>query len=147
MSDRLRQKPTRRRVWSELMEGLAVAWGMLIGSVIGFTLAVLVVIGALVCLKCRSQGTTTSVLASQRITAASAAASESNLGLDSPRSSEFSNMSMWLEALKKKTVVSACGLPKYSYGYVYCLYTLYNTRIGMFANRGWYWQRHKESDV
>ncbi|XP_062013373.1 calcium/calmodulin-regulated receptor-like kinase 1 isoform X1 [Rosa rugosa] len=116
------------------MEGLAVAWGMLIGSVIGFLLAVSVVIGALVCLKCRTNlRTGTSVSASQRITAASAAESDSNLGQDSPRSSEWSNMSMWLEALKKKTVVSACGIPKYNYGDIKKATCDFTTAIGQGA--------------
>lgn len=41
--------------------------------------------------------------------------SDSNLGLDSPRTSEWSNMPQWLEGLKRKSVASACGIPKYSY--------------------------------
>ncbi|XP_004309671.1 PREDICTED: probable leucine-rich repeat receptor-like serine/threonine-protein kinase At5g15730 [Fragaria vesca subsp. vesca] len=113
------------------MEGLEVAWGILIGSVIGFLLAATLVIGALVCRKYRAKlRTGTSVSASQRITAASAAESDSNLGRDSPRSSEWSNMSMWLEALKKKNVVSACGIPKYSYGDIKKATCDFTTAIG-----------------
>lgn len=116
------------------MEAVAIAWGMLIGLVIGFTLAVTVGIGALVCFRLRTKlRTGTHMSASQRIAAASAAESDSNLGQDSPRSSEWSNLPMWLEALKKNTVVSACGIPKYSYGYVYCMYILYCIRIAEYV--------------
>ena len=41
--------------------------------------------------------------------------SDSNLGQDSPRTSEWSNMPQWLEGLQRKRVASACGIPKYSY--------------------------------
>ncbi|XP_021294962.1 calcium/calmodulin-regulated receptor-like kinase 1 isoform X2 [Herrania umbratica] len=41
--------------------------------------------------------------------------SDSHLGQESPRTSEWSNMPQWLEGLKRKSVASACGIPKYSY--------------------------------
>lgn len=44
--------------------------------------------------------------------------SESNVALESPRTSEWSNTPLWLEGLRRKNVVSACGIPKYSYKYV-----------------------------
>ncbi|KAF7843084.1 calcium/calmodulin-regulated receptor-like kinase 1 isoform X1 [Senna tora] len=47
----------------------------------------------------------------------SASLSGSNVGLESPRSSEWSNMPLWLEGLRRKDVVSACGIPKYSFEY------------------------------
>ncbi|KAK9936164.1 hypothetical protein M0R45_013023 [Rubus argutus] len=113
------------------MEAVAIAWGMLIGSVIGFTLAVTVGIGALVCFRLRTKlRTGTHMSASQRIAAAE---SDSNLGQDSPRSSEWRNMPVWLEALKKNTVVSACGIPKYSYGDITKATCNFSTAIGQGA--------------
>lgn len=44
----------------------------------------------------------------------------SKFGQDSPRNSEWNNMPMWLEGLRRKSLVSACGIPKYSFRYV-CL--------------------------
>ncbi|KAB2007299.1 hypothetical protein ES319_D10G019500v1 [Gossypium barbadense] len=43
--------------------------------------------------------------------------SDSNHSRDSPRTSEWSNMPQWLEGLRRKSVASACGIPKYSYKY------------------------------
>ncbi|XP_028794419.1 calcium/calmodulin-regulated receptor-like kinase 1 [Neltuma alba] len=44
-----------------------------------------------------------------------ASVSSSNVGQESPVSSDWSNMPLWLEGLKRKDVGSACGIPKYSY--------------------------------
>lgn len=44
--------------------------------------------------------------------------SGSNVDLESTRSSEWSNMPLWLDGLRRKDVGSACGIPKYSYKYV-----------------------------
>jgi len=38
-------------------------------------------------------------------------------GEESPRTSEWSNMPLWLENLRRSSAVSACGIPKYSYKY------------------------------
>ncbi|KAK6264851.1 hypothetical protein SCA6_020285 [Theobroma cacao] len=38
--------------------------------------------------------------------------SDSHRGQESPRTSEWSNMPQWLEGLKRKSVASACGIPK-----------------------------------
>ncbi|PNY07319.1 dual-specificity kinase domain protein [Trifolium pratense] len=43
----------------------------------------------------------------------SASLSDSNMAFESPRTSEWSNTSLWLEGLRKKN--AACGIPKYSY--------------------------------
>ncbi|MCI32019.1 putative leucine-rich repeat receptor-like serine/threonine protein, partial [Trifolium medium] len=42
-----------------------------------------------------------------------ASLSDSNMAFESPRTSEWSNTSLWLEGLRKKN--AACGIPKYSY--------------------------------
>lgn len=44
--------------------------------------------------------------------------SDSNATFESPRTSEWSNTSFWLEGLRRKNAVSVCGIPKYSYKYV-----------------------------
>ncbi|XP_073226634.1 calcium/calmodulin-regulated receptor-like kinase 1 isoform X2 [Cicer arietinum] len=44
-----------------------------------------------------------------------AALSDSNAALESPRTSEWSNTPFWLEGLRRKNVASACGIPKYSF--------------------------------
>lgn len=41
-----------------------------------------------------------------------------NVGNNSPRTSGWSNMPQWLEGLKRKSISSACGIPKYTYKYV-----------------------------
>ena len=45
----------------------------------------------------------------------STTSSASNVGLESPRTSEWSSITLWSEGLRRKNVVSACGVPKYSY--------------------------------
>ncbi|GLT75513.1 hypothetical protein SLA2020_472310 [Shorea laevis] len=38
-----------------------------------------------------------------------------NVGNNSPRTSGWSNMPQWLDGLKRKSISSACGIPKYTY--------------------------------
>ncbi|KAK8618330.1 hypothetical protein V6N13_132324 [Hibiscus sabdariffa] len=56
--------------------------------------------------------------------------SDSNISRDSPRTSEWSNMPQWLEGLKRKSVESACGIPKYSYKQLQKATRNFTTNIG-----------------
>ncbi|KAK7400443.1 hypothetical protein VNO78_11651 [Psophocarpus tetragonolobus] len=51
-------------------------------------------------------------------------------GLESPRTSEWSNTPLWLEKLRRKGAVSACGIPKYSYKDVQKATSNFTTIIG-----------------
>ncbi|KAJ7946857.1 Protein kinase family protein [Quillaja saponaria] len=59
--------------------------------------------------------------------------SDSNSGQESPRTSGWSNMPFWLEELKRKNVVSACGIPKYSYKDIQKATSDFTTVIGQGA--------------
>ncbi|GMI77552.1 calcium/calmodulin-regulated receptor-like kinase 1 [Hibiscus trionum] len=56
--------------------------------------------------------------------------SDSNISRDSPRTSEWSNMPQWLEGLKRKSVESACGIPKYSYKQLQKATCNFTTNVG-----------------
>ncbi|KAE8673482.1 50S ribosomal protein L24 [Hibiscus syriacus] len=56
--------------------------------------------------------------------------SDSNICRDSPRTSEWSNMPQWLEGLRRKSVESACGIPKYSYKQLQKATSNFTTTIG-----------------
>ncbi|PQP92170.1 calcium/calmodulin-regulated receptor-like kinase 1 [Prunus yedoensis var. nudiflora] len=57
----------------------------------------------------------------------------SNFGQDSPRTSEWTNMPLWLVGLRRKSVVSACGIPKYSFRDVQKATYNFTTAIGQGA--------------
>lgn len=101
---------------------------LIIGICIGFAVGLGLAFSILFCFRCGRKRTQVEKGSSQRAAAAipirvigvdsSTALSDSNVGLESPRTSEWSNMPLWLEGLRRKNVVSACGIPKYSYKYV-----------------------------
>ncbi|QCD84247.1 calcium/calmodulin-regulated receptor-like kinase 1 [Vigna unguiculata] len=51
-------------------------------------------------------------------------------GEESPRTSEWSNMPLWLENLRRSSAVSACGIPKYSYKDIQRATSNFTTIIG-----------------
>ncbi|RDX81949.1 Calcium/calmodulin-regulated receptor-like kinase 1, partial [Mucuna pruriens] len=51
-------------------------------------------------------------------------------GQESPRTSEWSNTPLWLERLRRKSAVSACGIPKYSYKDIQKATSNFTTIIG-----------------
>ncbi|TKY59381.1 leucine-rich repeat receptor serine/threonine-protein kinase [Spatholobus suberectus] len=51
-------------------------------------------------------------------------------GQESPRTSEWSNTPLWLERLSRKSAVSACGIPKYSYKDIQKATSNFTTIIG-----------------
>lgn len=51
-------------------------------------------------------------------------------GQESPRTSEWSNTPLWLERLGRKSSVSACGIPKYSYKDIQTVTSNFTTIIG-----------------
>ncbi|KAM1796995.1 hypothetical protein ACFX11_037163 [Malus domestica] len=120
------------------MESKSITWDLVIGIATGFALGLLVGMVALCCARirgrrCRRIQSQKSISA-QKETAAAAVAGKgvsnggadsssstitvselSKFGQDSPRNSEWNNMPMWLEGLRRKSLASACGIPKYSF--------------------------------
>ncbi|XP_061336442.1 calcium/calmodulin-regulated receptor-like kinase 1 [Gastrolobium bilobum] len=97
---------------------------LIIGICIGFVVGVCLALSILLCFRCGWKRTKVEKSSSERAVAipahvegvySSSTLSDSNVGLESPGTSEWSNMPLWLEGLRRKSVVSACGIPKYSY--------------------------------
>ncbi|KAE9597123.1 hypothetical protein Lalb_Chr16g0383291 [Lupinus albus] len=104
---------------------------LIIGIGIGFLVGLSLAFSILLCFKCGRKQEPVEKCSSPRavvvpvgvngvrgVDSRTTSANSSNVGLESPRTSEWSNMPLWLEGLRKKNVVSACGIPKYSYKYV-----------------------------
>lgn len=100
---------------------------MAIGISIGFVVGVGLAFSILVIFRCgrkridvekNGPRRTKSVPVHVKGVDSTAALSDSNAALESPRTSEWSNTPFWLEGLRRKNVASACGIPKYSFKYV-----------------------------
>ncbi|CAI8618071.1 unnamed protein product [Vicia faba] len=95
---------------------LGICIGFVIGAGLGFLILVLFICGR----KCvevekSSPQRTEAVTGHVKRVGSSISLSDSNAALESPRASEWSNTNFWLEGLRRKNSVSACGIPKYSY--------------------------------
>ncbi|XVF25957.1 hypothetical protein REPUB_Repub13aG0258600 [Reevesia pubescens] len=102
-------------------------WGLIFGISIGAAIGVVLAMSIMCCIRYRRKRSDTldneekvspraeRIPIRVRGADSSRILSDSNLGQDSPRTSEWSNMPQWLEGLKRKSVASACGIPKYSY--------------------------------
>ncbi|XP_059438485.1 calcium/calmodulin-regulated receptor-like kinase 1 [Corylus avellana] len=93
--------------------------GILLGLIFGFTIGWIVGVGAafvlysvFFCIK--TQIESNSPIPSRGVDSTTAF-SDSNVGQETPRTSEWSSLPQWLEGLKRNNVVSACGIPKCSY--------------------------------
>ncbi|KAJ1376348.1 Serine-threonine/tyrosine-protein kinase, catalytic domain [Sesbania bispinosa] len=112
---------------------------LIIGICIGFVVGVGLVFSILFCFRCGRKRTRVEKSSSQGVVAipvqvkgvdSSTTLSDSNVALESPRTSEWSNMPLWLEGLRRKNVVSACGIPKYSYKDIQKATSNFTTIIG-----------------
>ncbi|KAK7319564.1 hypothetical protein RJT34_04286 [Clitoria ternatea] len=106
--------------------------GSCIGFVVGVALAILIVL----CVKCLSKPNKVEKNSPERVVTipvpVKGADSNSTLseGQESPRTSEWSNMPLWLEGLRRKNSVSACGIPKFSYKDIQKATSNFTTIIG-----------------
>ncbi|KAL2343914.1 hypothetical protein Fmac_005199 [Flemingia macrophylla] len=109
---------------------------LIVGLCIGFVVGVGLTISIVVCVICGRKRTKVGKCSSQSAVTVpvNVIAVESNStlsdGQESPRTSEWSNTPLWLERLSKKSVVSACGIPKYSYKDIQKVTSNFTTIIG-----------------
>ncbi|CAL0313967.1 unnamed protein product [Lupinus luteus] len=112
---------------------------LIIGIGIGFLVGLVLALSTLLCFKCGRKREQEEKCSSPRavvpvgvrgVDSRTTSANSSNVGLESPRTSEWSNMPLWLERLRKKNVVSACGIPKYSYKDIQKATSNFTTIIG-----------------
>nr|KYP43180.1 putative LRR receptor-like serine/threonine-protein kinase At5g48740 family [Cajanus cajan] len=109
---------------------------LIVGLCLGFVTGVGLAISIAVCVICGRKRTKVGRSSSQNAVTvpvnAIAVDSHSTLsdGLESPRTSEWSNTPLWLERLRKKSAVSVCGIPKYSYKYIQKATSNFTTIIG-----------------
>ncbi|KAI4296528.1 hypothetical protein L6164_036478 [Bauhinia variegata] len=114
---------------------LALIIGISIGFVIGFGVALPIIC----CLRKRKKHIELEKSISRRAVTvpihvngvgSSTALADSNGAVESPRTSEWSHMALWLEGLRRKSVVSAFGIPKYSYKEIKKATSNFTTIIG-----------------
>lgn len=94
-----------------------MSYGLIIGISVGMIVGVALASSALFCIWYRRISSQTATAIPKRVNGADSSIilSNSTVGLDTPRSSDWNNMPLWLEGLKKNNVVPVSGLPKYSY--------------------------------
>ncbi|XP_057421028.1 calcium/calmodulin-regulated receptor-like kinase 1 [Lotus japonicus] len=113
---------------------LIVIVGTCIGFVVGVGLAFSIFFcfrcGRKRCMKVEKSGSMRTIPVHVKEADSSTTLSDSNVALESPRTSEWSNMPLWLEGLRRKNVVSACGIPKYSYKDIQKATSNFTTIIG-----------------
>ncbi|XP_022716041.1 calcium/calmodulin-regulated receptor-like kinase 1 [Durio zibethinus] len=117
-------------------------WGLIFGTSIGVIIGVVLAMTIMYCIRYRRKHSdpfdkeeNVSPRAERipiRVHGADSSTilSDSNISQDSPRTSEWSNMPQWLEGLKRKSVASACGIPKYSYKELQKATSDFTTNIG-----------------
>jgi hypothetical protein len=98
--------------------------GILLGLIFGFTIGWIVGVGVAfvfysVFFSIKTQIEKSNSPMPSRGVDSTTAFSDSNVGQETPRTSEWSSLPQWLEGLTRKNVVSACGIPKCSYKYGY----------------------------
>ncbi|KAF8409463.1 hypothetical protein HHK36_005539 [Tetracentron sinense] len=108
-----------------IKEMKGISRGLIIGISIGVIIGVLLAVSALFCFRYRRKRSQIGNSSSRRAAAIPIRAngvdsctilSDSTIGQESPKTSEGNGISSWLEGPKKKNnVVSASGIPKYSY--------------------------------
>ncbi|XVE87872.1 hypothetical protein DITRI_Ditri19aG0023300 [Diplodiscus trichospermus] len=114
-------------------------WGIIIGISIGVAMGVVLAMAVMYCIRYRRKRSDPFAPGAEKIPIrvhgenSSKILSDSNLVQDSPRTSEWSNMPQWLEGLKRKSVASACGIPKYSYKELQKATLNFTTNIGQGA--------------
>lgn len=105
-----------------------VSRGLIIGISIGVIIGAVLAIAALFCIRFRKKHAQIGSSSSRRAATIPIRAngadcctilSDSTTGQESPKRSDVNGMSMWLDGTKRRSVVSASGIPKYPYKYVY----------------------------
>ncbi|KAI5386320.1 calcium/calmodulin-regulated receptor-like kinase 1 [Lathyrus oleraceus] len=110
---------------------IGICIGFVIGAGLGFLILVLFMCGRkFVEGEKSSPRRTQAVIGHVKRVDSSISLSDSNAALESPRTSEWSNANFWLEGLRRKNSVSACGIPKYSYKDVEKATSNFTTIIG-----------------
>ncbi|XP_043690422.1 calcium/calmodulin-regulated receptor-like kinase 1 [Telopea speciosissima] len=98
------------------------SWGLTVGISIGVIIGVILAISALFCIRYRRKHSQIASSSSQRAVTvpirtngadSGTILSDSTVGPESPKGSEMSGFSTWLEG--PRSVLSASGIPKYSY--------------------------------
>ena len=118
--------------------------GLIIGISIGVVIGVVLAISALFCFRYhrkRSQiGNSSSRRAATIPIRANGAdsctiLSDSTLGPESPvKSGGRNGMSFWLDGFKKSSMVSASGIPEYSYKYVFLMWNCLHVPFFLFLD-------------
>ncbi|KAF8410933.1 hypothetical protein HHK36_003470 [Tetracentron sinense] len=119
-----------------------ISWGLIIGISIGVIIGVLLAISALFCIRYRRKHSQIGNSSSRRAATIPIRAngvdsctilSDSTIGQESPKTSEENGISLWLEGPKRKNVVSASGILKYSYKDLQKATYNFTTEIGQGA--------------
>eukprot|EP00268_Persea_americana_P048742 TRINITY_DN5175_c0_g1_i7.p1 TRINITY_DN5175_c0_g1~~TRINITY_DN5175_c0_g1_i7.p1 ORF type:complete len:431 (-),score=95.13 TRINITY_DN5175_c0_g1_i7:402-1694(-) len=101
-----------------------VSRGLIIGISIGVIIGAVLAIAALFCIRFRKKHAQIGSSSSRRAATIPIRAngadcctilSDSTTGQESPKRSDVNGMSMWLDGTKRRSVVSASGIPKYPY--------------------------------
>lgn len=114
---------------------------LIVGTCVGFVFGVGVAISFVCCFWCQNKHTRAKRSSQQagnipvrvKVVDHGRSLSSSNVELESAVSSDWSDMPLWLEGLKRKDVGSACGIPKYSYRYMQKATSNFTTIIGRGA--------------
>lgn len=109
-----------------LKEMKGVSWGLIVGITIGVVIGVLLATGALFCIRYRKRRSQIGSSSSRRASTVPIRAngvdvctilSDSTIGQESPKLPETNGASLWVDGPKRKNVISASGVLKYSYKY------------------------------
>ncbi|KAJ0984451.1 hypothetical protein J5N97_002807 [Dioscorea zingiberensis] len=101
-----------------------VSWGLIVGITIGVVIGVLLATGALFCIRYRKRRAQIGSSSSRRASTIPIRAngvdtctilSDSTIGQESPKLADSNSGSLWVEGSKRKNVISASGILKYSY--------------------------------
>lgn len=104
--------------------------GLIIGISIGVVIGVILAILALFCFRVHRKHSQIGNSSSRRAVTipirqngadACTTLSDSSVGTESPKTTTQNGMSIWFGGLRKTNVVSATGIPEYSYKYVLLL--------------------------
>ena len=111
-----------------------VSEGLIIGITVGVVIGVLLAVGTLLCFRYRRSRAQIRSSSSRRASTvpirtngvnASAMLSNSTTGQESPRELEDHGSSLWIEGPGRKNMISASGIPKYAYKYVFWILMYY----------------------
>lgn len=122
-----------------LKEMKGVSWGLIVGITIGVVIGVLLATGALFCIRYRKRRSQIGSSSSRRASTVPIRAngvdvctilSDSTIGQESPKLPETNGASLWVDGPKRKNVISASGVLKYSYKDLQKATSNFTTAIG-----------------